>query len=118
MRKVSAADVVDEPTLLRKIRKVVATPVVGAVATDINLTRCTKLPLAPEVNALKMSVPTVPPPADDVFAAVWVIVTELTFGVPLKIGDVLAMIYLTSGNWSVESSAPSQTLPNLPGQLR
>lgn len=92
IRKVSAAVVEPEPTVLRKILRVVATPVVGAVATDIKRILWAKLPLAPEVNTLKMSVPTVPPPAELVLAAVWVMVTCPTLGVKENIGEVFAAI--------------------------
>jgi hypothetical protein len=95
IRDVSAAVVDPDPTVLRKIRSTVATPVVGAEATDIKRILCTKLPLAPAVNVLKMSVPTVPPPAEDVFAAACVIETVPTLGVKENIGCVLAaMLHL------------------------
>lgn len=109
IKNVSAAEVVLDPTLLMKIRRVVATPVVGAVATLINRTLFTKLPLAPEVNTLNISVPTVPPPAELVLAAVVVSVTELTLGVPEKIGDVFATIYLTFDSLFAGSFALIQT---------
>jgi hypothetical protein len=89
-RNVFAAVVLPEPTVPRKILNVVATPVVGAVATDKNLTFRRKLPFAPAVKTLKISVPTVPAPAELVFAAVVVIVTCPTFGVRPNTGVVFA----------------------------
>jgi hypothetical protein len=75
------------------MRNTVATPVTAAAeATDIKRSRCTKLPFAPAVNALNMSVPTVPAPLDLALAAVVVIVTDVTFGVTEKIGAVFAGI--------------------------
>ena len=44
------------------------------------------------VKTLKMSVATVPPPADEVLADACVIVTEATLGVSEKIGEVFAGI--------------------------
>jgi hypothetical protein len=96
MRNVSAAVVPPEVTVLRNTRKVVMTPVVGADATDMNLTRSTKLPLAPAVNALKMSVASVPVPSDLVLAEAVVMVARPTLGVRVKIGLVFAgIVYLT-----------------------
>jgi hypothetical protein len=93
MRNVSAAVTAPEPTVLRYTRRVVATPVVAAVeATDMKRTNRTKLPLAPDVKALKNSVPTVPAPFEAGSAAVVVSVTRPIFGVRVKSGEVLAGI--------------------------
>ena len=80
-------------TELKNTRSVVATELTAAAdATGINLTRCTKLPFAPALNARNISVPTVPPPAELTLAAVVVIFASPTFGVNANIGLVFAGI--------------------------
>jgi hypothetical protein len=64
--------------------------VAAADATGLNRTLVTNDPFAPAVNALKMSVATVPVPSDFVFAAEGA--ASPTFGVSVKIGEVFAGI--------------------------
>lgn len=91
-RNVLAAVVAPDVCVLMNTRSVVATPVVGVVATERNRILRRKLPSAPAVKTLKISVPIVPPPAEDVFAADCVMVTLPIFGVRVQMGVVFAAI--------------------------
>lgn len=106
-RKVSVPpEVAPEAFVLTKILAVIAVVVVpAAVATSINRTRSTHEPLAPAVVSKKMSVPMVPPPAEEVLAAdgfAWPIRPTLE-----NIGDVFPGIklrgYVCAGNHVIET---------------
>ncbi len=78
---------------LKNTRSVVATELTAAAdATGINLTRCTKLPFRPDVNAKNWSVPIAlaADPSERTNAAVVVILTSPMFGVKANIGLVFA----------------------------